>query len=64
MDSQVTADVTREAGRHASDVAHRPRQNVYDDAAYDAADAIGARAERSVEAPVAPVGGPEYTGRA
>lgn len=64
MDSQVTFDVNREAGRHASDVAHRPPQNVYDDAAYEAADAIGARAERSIESPVAPVGGPEYAGRA
>ena len=64
MDSQAIVDVTREAGRHASYVAHRPRQNVYDDAAYEAADAISARAERSIETPAAPLGGPEYTGRA
>ena len=64
MDSQATVDVTREAGRHAGDVAHRPRQNVYDDPPYVAADALGARAERSTETPVAPAGGPEYTGRA
>jgi hypothetical protein len=64
MDSQATVVITREAGRHASDVAHRPRQNVYDHVASEAADAITARAERSIEAPAAPVGGPEYTGRA
>jgi hypothetical protein len=64
MDSQATVNVTREAGRQVGDVAHRPRQNVYDDAASEAAEAIGARADRSIETPVAPVGGPEYTGRA
>ena len=64
MDSQATVDITGEAGRHASDVARRPRQNVYDDPPYVAADAISARAVRSIEPPVAPVGGPEYTGRA
>jgi hypothetical protein len=64
MDSQVIADVIREVDRQASDVAHRPRQNVYDDAAYEAADALSARAERSIEIPFWPVGGPEYTGRA
>src|SRR5687768_12723065 len=64
MDSQVIADVIREVGRHASDVAHRPRQNVYDDVPYEAADTISARVERSIEVPAAPVSGPEYTGRA
>jgi hypothetical protein len=59
MDSQPTVDVTPEAGRHARDIAHRPRQNAYGDVAYEAADAITAQAERSIEIPVAPVGGPE-----
>ena len=64
MDIEATADVTREVGRHLSDVADRPGQSVNGDAARQAADAISARAERSIETPVAPVGGPEYTGRA
>ena len=64
MDSQVVADVAREVDRHASYAAHRPRQNVYDDAAYEAAEAISARPEHPVEMPSWPVGGPEYTGRA
>jgi hypothetical protein len=64
MDSELTADATREAGRGVGRVGGRPRQNYYDDVAYEAIDAAGARAERSIERPVAPVGGPEYTGRA
>ena len=64
MDRNATADVIREAGRQAGDVAGRPRQNVYDDAADEAAEAIGARPELSIDLPVAPDGGPEYTGRA
>jgi hypothetical protein len=64
MDSHAIADVTREAGRHAGSVARRPRQNVYDDATYEAADASSARTERSVEMPGEPDSGPEYTGRA
>jgi hypothetical protein len=65
MDIEVTTAVIREVGRRASDVAGRSRQNVYNDAAYEAADAIGARPAHSTEMiPVAPVGGPEYTGRA
>ena len=64
MDSEATADVIREVERYVNDVAGRPRQNVYDDAPYQGADALNARAERSTEVPPSPVGGPEYTGRA
>jgi hypothetical protein len=64
MDIELTTDAIRETGRGVGRIAGRPRQNVYDDVAYEAIDAAGARAERSMERPVAPVGGPEYTGRA
>ena len=64
MEREATADVIREVARQAGDVAGRPRQNVYDDVVRQAADVFRARAERSIETPVAPVGGPEYTGRA
>ena len=64
MDSEATADVIRDVDRQAGDVAGRPRQNVYDDVVRQAVDVLRARAERSIEAPVVPVGGPEYTGRA
>ena len=64
MDNTPTADVIREVGLQAGDVAGRPRQNVYDDVVRQATDVLRARAERSIETPVAPVGGPEYTGRA
>jgi hypothetical protein len=64
MDSEATADVVREVDRQADEMAGRPRQNVYDDVVRQAVNVPGARAERSIETPVAPPGGPEYTGRA
>ena len=64
MDSKAPADVVREVGRLAGDVAGRPQQNVNDDVVRQAVDVLRARAERSAKTPLAPVGGPEYTGRA
>jgi len=64
MDRQATASVIREVERQTDDVAGSPRQNVYDDVVRQAVDLLRARAERSTATPVAPVSGPEYTGRA
>ena len=64
MDSQVIADVIRNVGRHASGVAGKPRQNVYDDAPYEVVDTLSARDEGSSEDADVPAGGPEYSGRA
>jgi hypothetical protein len=64
MDTELTADVIRNVGRHASSVAGRPRQNVYDDAPYEVVDTLSAQPDRSIEDADVPAGGPEYSGRA
>ena len=64
MDSNATADGIREVSRHPSDLGDRPRQNVYGDSGSQADDELSARPVQPIEDPVAPVGGPEYTGRA
>jgi hypothetical protein len=64
MDSRATADANWDVGRRAVDTALRSGEHVSGDTAREAADALGASAVRPVEIPVAPVGGPEYTGRA
>ena len=64
MDSKAIADVIRAAGRQAGDGAVRSRRTVNGNVAHGAADAISTRPEHSINILVAPVGGPEYTGRA
>jgi hypothetical protein len=64
MDIELSADVSREVGRHASDVAGGSTPSVNGHAARETSSATGSRADYAPEMPGTPVGGPEYTGRA